>query len=109
MAQTEHLQIDCLLAVLKFLSCRFDCLRFLLRDSPIAPSDPSKDRGDPIILFLTNRIEFMVVAPSAMDSDTAHARHHLSHHIVQIVGSCQPFDHGAWRFDLANKIPRTDG
>ena len=109
MAQAEHLQVDRLLALLEFLSCRFDRSRFVHRDSSIAPSDPGKDRGHPIILFLTNRIEFMVVAPGAMDSDSAHARHHLSHHIVQIVGSCQAFDHGAWCFDLANKIPWTDG
>ena len=63
-------------------------------------------RDHRVILRLRNRVQLMIVTTSAVNRDTAEARHHLSQHIIQIVSAALTTEYFVLRFLLSHEVIR---
>ena len=81
------------------------CLRGI--NIPFAALYARKNRAQPVVLLLRNRIEFVIMTSGAVDRDRRGSRHHLRDHVVQIAGTRRSPQLFALGFHMTHKIPWT--
>ena len=72
--------------------------------------DAGKDGLQPIVVFLRNRIELVVVAAGTMGRETQECRHRGHHHVIAIVRPGDVLvDRSLAQFDVTYIIPGAGG
>ncbi len=75
----------------------------------IAAVEAGKDRHQPVVILLGDRVELVVVTTGAVDRQADAGGNDLGGHVVKIARTGGSFEDVAPRLDIANKIPGTGG